>query len=155
MWIMDHWSWKCQPHFLVYSILPPAGFLSKAMVQSESEDAFNAIFNKFNNGTASDIELAAVTSLQMNLECCGWENGWQFRNRVIVFMIIRSLRTKAFFLIWTNFNAYYDNPSPPQKYWPWLLDQQHNVHRGQSTRELLCWVQCWDLWGPLWPGRFK
>lgn len=60
------------------------GFLSKAMVQSESEDAFNAIFNKFNNGTASDIELAAVTSLQMNLECCGntgpdfWTNSTMF-----------------------------------------------------------------------------
>ena len=46
---------------------------------------------------------------------------------VIMFMIIRSLRTQVFFLIWTNCSAYYHYPSPPQKYWPWLLDQQHNV----------------------------
>ena len=58
------------------------------MVQSESEDAFNAIFNKFNNGTASDIELAAVTSLQMNLECCGWENGWKFCNHVHDYQVV-------------------------------------------------------------------
>jgi len=47
------------------------GFISKANVLSEASSAFDAMFNKFNNGTADDIQLAAVTTIQMNLACCG------------------------------------------------------------------------------------
>jgi len=49
------------------------GILFKANILSENLAAFESIFNKTNNGTANEIELAGVVLLQTNLDCCGFD----------------------------------------------------------------------------------
>jgi len=47
------------------------GYVRRSAVEDEAKDAFKDVFNKYNNGNATDLEESAVEKIQQNLECCG------------------------------------------------------------------------------------